>query len=129
MSYDTLVKLIQDSADSPFDIREAEKAGGTALAVMNALSAQLTDADRNRRMRKRGVKAIRSAVRMEEIKKHDKKPTESFLEDTVNLSKIVADQEEAFDDSEVSTEELERQFSIAKEAHLFFRGVARGRFE
>src|SRR4051812_35006354 len=124
--YDLLVLEIAKASDEGVTLDHAERVAGQALFVMNSLSEHLKELDKDRRMRKRGLKAIKSAVRMEEIKKHDKKPTESFLEDTINLSPIVASEEESFDNAEVETEEAERQYSIAKEAHLYFRSVSRG---
>lgn len=128
MNYETLVLEIQKASEEGVTVEHAERVAATSLFVMNSLSERLRDADKDRRMRKRGLKAIKSAVRSEEVKRHDKKPTESQLEDVINLSPIVASEEEAFDNSEVSTEELDRQFGIAKESHLFFRSVAKGSF-
>jgi hypothetical protein len=95
---------------------------------MESLSSQLTVLDKERRMRKRGLKAIKSAIRLEEVKSHDKKPTEGALDDVVNTSPLVQAEEEAFDEAEVFTNELERQFGIAKETHLYFRGLSKGQF-
>jgi hypothetical protein len=127
--YELLIEEIEKASEEGLTLEHAEKVAGQALFVMNSLSLKLTVADKDRRMRKRGLKAIKSAVRLEEVKKHDKKPTEGALEDAVNLNELVAGEEEAFDVSDISKEELERQFSIAKESHLYFRGVSRGRFE
>lgn len=127
-NYNDLLTIIEKASEEGIGLDAAEKAAGTALMVMNSLSEDLKEADKDRRMRKRGVKAIRSAIRMEEIKKHDKKPTEGALEDTVNTNSIVASQEESFDNSEVFTEELERQFGIAKESHLWLRAISKGAF-
>lgn len=128
-AYESLIQSIIKSSEEGVTIPEAERLAGTSLAIMAELSVDLREADKDRRMRKRGVKAIKSAVRMEEIKKHDKKPTEGYLDDTVNLSELVSGEEASFDDSEINKEELERQYGIVKEAHLFFRGISKGRFE
>lgn len=128
MNYEALVLEIQKASEEGVTVEHAERVAATSLFVMNSLSERLRDADKDRRMRKRGLKAIKSAVRSEEVKRHERKPTESQLEDVINLSPIVASEEEAFDDAEVSTEELDRQFGIAKESHLFFRSVSRGTF-
>lgn len=128
MNYETLVLEIQKASEEGVTVEHAERVAATSLFVMNSLSESLRDADKDRRMRKRGLKAIKSAVRSEEVKRHEKKPTESQLEDVINLSPIVASEEEGYDDAEVNTEELDRQFGIAKEAHLFFRSVAKGSF-
>jgi hypothetical protein len=128
MNYETLVLEIQKASEEGVTMEHAERVAATSLFVMNALSERLTLLDKERRMRKRGLKAIKSAVRTEEVKRHDKKPTESQLEDVINLSPIVASEEEAFDNSDINADELERQFGIAKESHLFFRSVSKGTF-
>lgn len=128
-AYESLIQSIIKSSEEGVTIPEAERLAGTSLAIMAELSVDLREADKDRRMRKRGVKAIKSAVRMEEIKKHDKKPTEGYLDDVVNLSTLVSGEEEAFDDSEINKEELERQYGIVKECHLFFRSISKGKFE
>jgi hypothetical protein len=128
MNYETLVLEIQKASEEGVTMEHAERVAATSLFVIYALSERLTLLDKERRMRKRGLKAIKSAVRTEEVKRHDKKPTESQLEDVINLSPIVASEEEAFDNSDINADELERQFGIAKESHLFFRSVSKGTF-
>lgn len=121
-----LEKDIQDAYEQSVTMSEAEKLAAKFLGGQIRLSSALAVIDLDRRMKKRGVKAIKSAVRMEEIKKHDKKPTEGFLDDTVNLSDLVNGEEQSFDEAEVEKEEIDRMFGICHEAHIFFRGVSRG---
>lgn len=129
LTYESLVKDIERTAEEGVTLNEAEKLAGKALAVMNLVSSQLAEAEQDRRMRKQGVKSLRSAVRLEEVSKHEKKPTEGALEDAVNTDNRVLDEESSYDSAEVKTAELERQFGIAKEAHIYYRGVSKGRFE
>lgn len=121
----SLEQNILDAYEQGVTITDAEKLGAKSLHVQLAISAELAVVDLNRRMRKRGLKAIKSAVRMEEIKKHDKKPTEGYLDDIVNLSELVSGEENGFDDAEVEKEELERLFGVFHEAHLYFRNLAK----
>lgn len=127
-TYQDLVAEIERASDEGLTMEHAERVAATALFVMNSLSELLTGADKNARMRKQGLKAIRSAVRQEEIKRHDKKPTEGHLEDIVNLDPLVQSEETGYDEADVARDELERQFSIAKESHLYFRAVSKGTF-
>lgn len=127
-TYEDLVSEIEKASEEGLTMEHAERVAAMSLFIMNDLSNSLAVVDKNRRMRKRGLKAIKSAVRSEEIKKYDKKPTEGQLEDAVNMSPLVASEEEGFDDSEVLKEELERQFAVAKESHLYFRSVSKGTF-
>lgn len=127
--YKELVEEIKKAADEGVTLDHAERVAAKALFSMNELSESLTSADRDRRMRKQGLKSIKSAVRIEEVKKYEKKPTESQLDDAVNTNEIVVSEESAYDESEVVTNELERQFGISKEAHLYFRSISKGKFE
>ena len=127
-NYTDLIEEILKAGDEGVTVQHAERVAAKALFVMNAISEDLARSDKDSRMRKQGVKAIRSAVRQEEIKKHDKKPTEGALEDVVNLDSLVQSEETGFNEAEIQTEKLTREFNISKEAHLYFRSVAKGTF-
>ncbi len=127
--YQQLIKEIESVSDQGVTLDHAERVAGLALSTMNELSEQLAVTDKARRMRKAGLKAVRAITRQEEIRKHDKKPTESQLDDVLTLSAVVQKEEDGFDEAEVETEKLEREFSIAKESHLYFRSISKGRFE
>jgi hypothetical protein len=128
--YEQLVSEVEKASEEGVTLEHAERVAALSLSVMNTVSVALKEQDKDRRMRKRGLKAIKSAVRLEEIKNNPaKKPTEGQLDDAVNLNELVAGEEAAFDSSEVDTAELDRQFGIAKECHVYFRGIAKGRFE
>lgn len=129
MDYESLISDIQHAAEEGVTMEEAEKIAAKALFVMNSLGEMRANSDRERRMRKKGLKAICSTVRLEEIQKHEKKPTEGALDDAVNLHKDAQHNQDLYDDSEVTLNEMDYKFDIAKEAHIYFRGVAKGRFE
>jgi hypothetical protein len=126
--YQKLVEEITKASDEGVTIAHAEKVAALALVTMNELSELLTSSDKDRRMRKQGFKAIRAAILLNEIKSHEKKPTESVLEATVQLNDIVRTEETAYDTAEADTDELTRQFNIAKESHIYFRGASKGSF-
>ncbi len=130
-TYKDLLALIERTSEEGVTLEEAERAAAMSLGIMNTISESLKTMDKDVRYRKAGLKAIKSAVRLEAIKSADggRKPTEGQLEDAVNMSEIVQGEQDAFDTSEVDKEELERQYSICKESHLYFRGISRGRFE
>jgi hypothetical protein len=125
MTYEELIKDIQEAAESGVRIDRAELLAGKCLYIMNAISVELAKADKDRRFRKRGVKAIRSALRIDAVSKSDKRPTEGQLEDLVNTSELVGGEEASYDDAEVIREELQRQYDICNEAHLWFRGISK----
>lgn len=126
--WETLVDKIKSSYESGITTIEAEKLAGEFLYAQIQVSTQLAKLDLDAKMRKSGVKAVRSAVRSEEVKKHEKKPTESALDDVVNLNEIVQSEQDKLDNAEVSRDELDRLFNIFKEAHIHFRTIAKGSF-
>lgn len=128
MNWSKLTDKIQASYEAGITTVEAEKLAGEFLHAQIAVSSELAKLDLNARMRKAGLKAVRSAVRTEEVQKHDKKPTESALEDVINLSSLVQGEQDALDTAEVSRDELERLYNIFREAHLHFRTIAKGAF-
>ena len=128
LQFKPLEEKIKAAYEGGVTLDEAEKLAPEFLYAQMQLAEMIKTADLDRRMRKRGVKAIRSAVRTEEIKKHEKKPTEGALEDIVNLNEIVHSEEDAFDKAEVEFEHLTYLMGIFKDAHIFFRGISRGSY-
>ncbi len=120
---------IQKSYEQGTSMEAAELLAAKFLQAQMTISTELSIVDLDRRMRKRGLKAIRSAVRIEEVSKHDKKPTEGALEDAVNTDERVSQEESKFDRSEVDRDELARIYDVCREAHIYYRGIAKGRFE
>ncbi len=107
----------------------AESLAGEFLYAQMLVSSELKKSDLDSRMRKTGVKALRSAIYLDIVQKSDKKPTESHIEATINTDEMVTGEQNAYDSAEVDKAELERYFGIFQNAHIFFRGVAKGKFE
>lgn len=126
--WDALIEKIKNSYESGVTQLEAEKLAAEFLHAQLELAKELQDADLDSRMRKSGLKALRSGLRLEETKKHEKKPTEGALEDLVNTNKIAQDEQDALDSAEVKVETLERYYAIFKEAHIYYRGIGKGAY-
>lgn len=107
----------------------AEMLAGKFLHAQLMISDHIKKLELDRRMRKRGLKALKSAIRTAEIEANDKKPSENVLEDCVNLNEGYKEEEKAFDEAQVNVDDLERMYGIFKDGHVFFRGIAKGRFE
>lgn len=120
---------IQNAYTSAVATEEAELLAAKFLRAMIVVGRAVSDADLDTRMRKTGLKAIKAAVYLQEATKGDKKPSDVMLEALVNKATLVVDSQEAFDRAEVYKNELENYLSVAREAHVYFRGVAKGRFE
>lgn len=124
-----LTNDIRGAYESGTTLEEAERLAAKFLFGQIQVASALQVADLDARMRKNGVKAIKSAVRTEEVRKHEKKPTESSLDDVVNLNEIVSSEQNSYDEAEVAKDYLENTLSVFRDAHIYFRGIAKGRFE
>ena len=120
---------IQSAYTEAVTLAEAETLAGQFLTAQMRISDEIRNADLDARMRRSGLKAVRAAVYMEEATKGDKKPSDVMLAALVDRDKLVQGEQEAFDKAECSRDNLERYYNIFREAHVFFRGVSRGRFE
>lgn len=129
MNHQELAQIIQSAYESSVTLQEAEKYAALFLHAQIQVAEELRSSDLDARMRKNGLKAVRSAVRMEEVRKHEKKPTEGALEDAVNTNEIVEGEQRRFDEAEVNRDLLQNYYNIYKDAHIYFRGVSRGKFE
>lgn len=120
---------IKKSYEETLTIEEAERLAAEFLGAQLDVGTQLRAVDLDARMKKTGVKALKAAVYMEAATKTDKKPSDVLLEATVNMSKLVVDEQTALDVAESNRDALQNYLSVFKEAHIFFRGVSRGKFE
>lgn len=115
---------IIDSYESGITLPEAEKLAAEFLAAQMTISRELSKSDLDSRMRKSGVKAIRAALYTEARSKAEK-TTEGAIAALLDVNEIVISEQNAFDEAEVSRDELERLYSICNNAHIYFRGVAK----
>lgn len=120
---------IVNAYESACTIEEAEKLAAKFLSAQLRLANQLRTADLDARMRKAGLKAIKATVYMEAATSSEKKPTEAALASMVDSNKIVMGEQASFDKAEVDKDLLQNYFQVFREAHVFFRGISKGRFE
>lgn len=133
MSFQNLCKeleiKIQNSYTRGVTLEIAEQLAGEFLHAMLQTSEQLKKADLDSRMRKTGVKAVKAAIYMEAATKDPKKPSDVMLQAIVDMNEIVQKEQNDYDSAEVEKEDTERYFNIFKEAHVYFRTIAKGRFD
>lgn len=127
--YKELEQKIQSSYTEGMTLDEAEKLAAEFLKAQIVVSRELQKEDLDSRMRKTGLKAVRAAIYSDSISKSDKKPTEAALDHMINSHEIVCNEQNALDTAESNRDELERYYNIFREAHVYYRGVAKGRFE
>lgn len=123
-----LEHAIEHSYTSGTSLEDAERLAAKFLFAQMAVSEQLKNADLDSRMRKTGVKAIRAAVYLEIVRSSEKKPTETQIASTVDTDDLVLGEQKAFDTAEVIRNDLERYYNIFGNAHIYYRGIAKGNF-
>lgn len=120
---------IQSSYEAGVTMEEAEKLAGEFLRAQLAVSFELTKADLDSRMRKSGVKAVRAALYINAKSDTSVKHTEGSITALLDSNEIVSGEQTAFDEAEVNKNELDRLYDIFVNAHIFYRGVAKGGFQ
>lgn len=124
-----LESKIQASYEEGVTVTDAEKLAGEFLKAQMSVSNELKVSDLDSRMRKSGLKAVRAAVYMKACSESDKKPTENALENILNTNELVQSEQDSLDKAEVERDDLKRYYDIFREAHIYFRGIAKGKFE
>lgn len=120
---------IQTAYDEGVSLEHAERLAAKCLGVQLKIAEQLAASDLDSRMKKSGLKAIKSAVYMKAATASDKKPSDTLLENVVNLDNQVATSQDLYDSADARKESLTLFFGIFREAHIYFRGISRGRYE
>lgn len=108
---------------------QAERLAAKCLSAQIMLSEQLSSTDLNARMAKSAVKAIKAGVYMNTVNGADKKPTEAMITSIIDSDESVIDEQRKLDTFENERDGLNRYYDIFREAHIYFRGIAKGRFE
>lgn len=124
-----LETIIQNAYADGTTLAESEKFAAHFLSAQIQASTQLAKMDLDARMRKTGLKAVKAAIYMDAATKTEKKPTEAALSATVDMNEVVQSEQTTLDTAEVERDEVERLYNVYREAHIFFRGVAKGKFE
>lgn len=128
-TYKELEAQIRRSYEEGVTLEEAERLAARFLHAQIIISGELKKQDLDSRMRKTGVKAVRAAIYLDIVQKSEKKPTESQIAAMIDSDKLVLDEQNGLDSSEVSRDELERHYDMYLNAHIYFRGIAKGKFE
>lgn len=123
-----LTNQIKDSYEQGTTLEEAEKLAGKFLYAQIQVSEELKKSDLDSRMRKSGLKSLRSAIYIDAVSKSEKKPTEAALEAMITSDDVVIGSQNAFDTAEANRDSLERYYNIFREAHIHFRSIAKGSF-
>lgn len=123
---DKLTNKIQSSYEEDITVKEAEKLAAEFLHAQLLITNELTILELDARMRKSGYKAVTATIYMENATKTEKKPSDMMLQHQVELSELVRSEKDNLDTSEVKRDELQNYLNIFKEAHIYYRGIAKG---
>lgn len=126
---DNLAKDIELCYETSPSVEESEKLAAHFLTAQIKVGEELKKADLDSRMRKSGLKAIKAAVYLEAATKNEKKPSDVLLSAIVDSDQIVIKEQEAFDTAEVWKNQLDNYLNVFNNAHIYFRGLAKGRFD
>ena len=108
---------------------EAERLAAKFLLARLEVGKLLRDQDLDARLAKQALKTEKAVAYLGEVKKNEKKPSDTMLEQLVNTDEGVAGAQKSFDEAEVNRDRLQDYYSTFHEGHIFFRGIAKGRFE
>lgn len=125
----TLEQKISNSYTDGISTEQAERLAGEFLSAMLKVSDEIKVQALDARMKKSGLKAIRAAIYLDIIQKADKRPTEAHTSAMIDSDKIVLEEQRRLDEAEVTVDQLERCYSIFSNAHIHYRGIAKGRIE
>ena len=129
LNFEELENKIKAAYEEGVTIEQAERLAAEFLYAQTQIVGSLQNADLDARMRKSGTKALKAAVYLDNATKGDKKPSDVLLGALVDSNELVQKEQQGLDDAEVTVSSLNHYYSIFKEAHIFFRGIAKGRFE
>lgn len=124
-----LREVVEKAYDEGTTLEEAERLAARFLGAQMQIAEELANLDLDTRMKKNGLKAKRSQTYMLEATKGEKKPSEGFLENHVNMDLGVQNAANEYETADARKENLLLYFGIFKDAHIYFRGIAKGRFE
>lgn len=132
MNKEFLVELENDikrAATKNLEVDEAERLAAKFLLARLEVGKLLRQQDLDARLAKNALKTEKAIVYLGEVKKNERKPSDVLLEHTIQLDEGVAGAQRSFDQAEVDRDNLQDYYSTFHEAHLYFRGIAKGRFE
>lgn len=132
MSFKELCKSLESKIQATYQegvtMEQAEKLAAEFLYAQLQVSAELRNFDLDARMKKSGVKAIRGTIYLDILQKNEKKPTEVGIAAMIDTNELVSREQQLLDLSEVERDDLERYYNIFQNAHIYYRGIAKGTF-
>lgn len=127
--YQELENDIKNAYEQNTSAEEAERLAAKFLLAQLEVGRELAAVDLDSRNKKTGVKAFKAVVYLENVAKNEKKPSDVLLQAIVDSDKLVCQEQAAYDAAEVNRNKLENYLNVFRDAHIYFRGIAKGKFE
>lgn len=124
-----LSKILTGAYEEGVTIEQAERLAARFLSAQIAAGQELAELDLDARLRKSGTKAIKAAIYMKHATAVERKPSDVMLEAQVNMDKLVQEEQQALDIAEVKRDQVHNYLNVFRDGHIYFRSVAKGRFE
>ncbi len=122
-------KAIRLTHEEGVTMEEAEKLAAKFLGASILVGEELKAVDLDRRMKKAGLKTIKASAYLNAASQGDKKPSDKLIEAVIDTDKDVSAAQDLFDVAEVNYNELINYLSVFHEAHIYYRSIAKGRFD
>jgi len=129
MNYKELEQKIIRSYQEGITPSTAEALAAEFLEAQIKVSEEIKSSSLEARLLKSVVKEERAKLLYSEATKGDKKPSDSILQAIVDSNQGILSHQNAFDEAEEKANELERLYNIFREAHIFYRGVGKAKFD
>jgi hypothetical protein len=126
--FDDLKESVTAAYNCGTTMEEAEKLAGRCLGAQLDIAKALSSTDLDTRMKKNGMKAAKAQAYMTEVGKYDKKPSDTLIENAVALDSMANKAVDLYETADAKKEELTLYFGIFKDAHIYFRTIAKGTF-
>jgi hypothetical protein len=123
-----LEDILTQAYEGETTMQEAERLAARFLVAQMQISGALRTADLDSRMKKTGVKALRAALYLNIVGQADKKPTEAAIAAQIDTDAMVEKEQNSLDAAEAESYDLRRYYDIFENAHVYFRGIAKGNF-
>lgn len=129
--YEELEQDIRNAYLEPVSPDQAERLAAKFLLAQLEAGRELAALDLDARTKKTNLKAFKAVVYLQHASPADggKKPTEAALAALVDSDRLVTQEQNGWDTAEVERNKLENFLSVCRDGHLYFRALARGRFE
>lgn len=130
-NYRELQKQFKKVYEEGVSLEDAERLAARfldALADLGGPDGQIRTADLDARMKKNGYKTMRAKVYLETVQGQEKKPTEAMIDALICTNAGVATAQDLYEKAEVYAESLHRIYDVFRDAHIYFRGIAKGAF-